>query len=77
MEYQFVNRNKLKGLIVEHTMTQNEFAEKMGISISSFNLKINGHYTFNEDEILFIYRTFGLEAFYLQSPVIKNETKGA
>ncbi len=37
-----MNKNKLKGKLVECALSQEEAAEKMGISLSRFNAKING-----------------------------------
>ena len=39
-----MNKNKLKGKLVECALSQEEAAEKMGISLSRFNAKINGRY---------------------------------
>ncbi len=36
-----MNANKLKGRLREYGMTQGEMAEKMGVSLSRFNAKIN------------------------------------
>lgn len=37
-----MNTNLLKGKIRENALTQGEMAEKMGISLSRFNAKLNG-----------------------------------
>jgi len=37
-----MNINLLKGKIRENALTQGELAEKMGISLSRFNAKLNG-----------------------------------
>lgn len=37
-----MNVNLLKGKIKEHALTQGEVAEKMGVSLSRFNAKLNG-----------------------------------
>ncbi len=37
-----MNKNKLKGKLVECALSQEEAAEKMGISLSRFNAKLNG-----------------------------------
>ena len=36
-----MNIDMLKGKIREHGMTQNDVAEKMGLSLSRFNAKLN------------------------------------
>lgn len=43
--------NKLKGLIKEKNLTQDEMAKAINISTSTFNLKINGNAFFTQDEI--------------------------
>ena len=45
------NYSKLKGLIRERELTQENVAEEIGISSATFNLKINGKAFFTQDEI--------------------------
>ena len=42
---------KLKGLIREKKLTQEEVAKEIGIAYSTFNLKINANAYFSQDEI--------------------------
>lgn len=42
---------KLKGLIREKRLTQEDVAKKIGIAYSTFNLKINAKAYFSQDEI--------------------------
>lgn len=42
---------KLRALIVEKGMTQSEVAEKLNISLTSFNYKVNNKRAFNSDEM--------------------------
>lgn len=43
--------SKLKGLIREKNLTQEEMAKKIDVAYSTFNLKINGNAYFSQDEI--------------------------
>ena len=43
--------SKLKGLIREKKLTQEEMAKEIDIAYSTFNLKINGNAYFTQDEI--------------------------
>ena len=43
--------SKLKGLIREKNLTQEEIAKEINIAYSTFNLKINGNAFFSQDEI--------------------------
>lgn len=45
------NLNKLKGIIKEKDMTQKDIAKSIGLSESTFNLKINGNTYFTQSEI--------------------------
>ena len=45
------NLNKLKGIIKEKDMTQKDIAKNIGLSESTFNLKINGNTYFTQSEI--------------------------
>lgn len=42
---------KLRAIIVEKGMTQSEVAEKLNISLTSFNYKVNNKRAFNSDEM--------------------------
>lgn len=42
---------KLRAIIVERGMTQSELAEKLDISLSAFNFKVNNKRPFNSDEM--------------------------
>ena len=59
-----MNADLLKGKMREHAMTQDAVAEKIGISLSRFNAKLNGTggAEFSLGEIQSIKRLFGLTA---------------
>lgn len=42
--------SKLKGLMMENNFTQNQMAKILGISVSTFNQKINGKSDFTIQE---------------------------
>lgn len=44
--------NKLKGIMRENGITQQELADKLGISVQSFNAKINGRTAFTVPEAM-------------------------
>ena len=44
--------NKLKGIMRENNVTQQELADKLGISVQSFNSKINGRTAFTIPEAI-------------------------
>lgn len=50
---------KIFGLMKEKGIKQKEAAEKIGISRTTFNLKLNGKYKFTADEILKLARLLG------------------
>ena len=52
--------NKLKGIIKEKQLTQEEMAQKLNISKSTFNLKINGNAYFSQEEIFKISRILNI-----------------
>ena len=43
--------SKLKGLIREKKLTQEDMAKEIDVAYSTFNLKINGNAYFSQDEI--------------------------
>lgn len=43
--------SKLKGLIREKKLTQEDVAKTINVAYSTFNLKINGNAYFSQDEI--------------------------
>ena len=51
MYFSSINSNKLKGRIVEFGYTQSELAEKLGLSATGFNNKLNGRTEFTASEI--------------------------
>lgn len=51
----------LKGKIVENGKTQGDMAKKLGISLQSFNAKINGKRKFNLDEVVAICKELKIE----------------
>lgn len=52
---------KLKGKIVEKGLSQTVLAEKMGLSIQSFNGKLNGRYSFTIPEAMLLIELLSLE----------------
>lgn len=46
--------NKLKGLMREKGLTQEDIAKELNIAPSTFNLKVNGNAYFSQDEIFAI-----------------------
>lgn len=45
------NREKLKGKIVENGLTQEQLADMLGITIATFNYKVNNKSEFKASEI--------------------------
>lgn len=56
-----MNRNKLKGKIMEHQFTQEKLAGLLGISVQSLNAKLNGRRKFNLDEVVSITQILNIE----------------
>lgn len=52
--------NKLKGIMREKNVTQQELADKLGISVQSFNSKINGRTAFTIPEAINIIKILGI-----------------
>ena len=57
---------KLKGLIRERGLTQEDVAEEIDVAYSTFNLKLNGNAFFTQEEIYKISNLFKIpkESFY-------------
>lgn len=53
--------NKLKGIMRENNMTQQELAKRLGMSLQAFNAKINGRTAFTVPEAQKIADIFNLE----------------
>lgn len=47
-----MNKLKLKAKIIENGLTQNKVAKKMGITLQTFNAKLNGRAPWTLDNIL-------------------------
>ena len=58
--------SKLKGLIRERGLTQEDVAEEIDVAYSTFNLKLNGNAFFTQEEIYKISNLFKIpkESFY-------------
>lgn len=58
--------SKLKGLIRERGLTQEDVAEEINVAYSTFNLKLNGNAFFTQEEIYKISNLFKIpkENFY-------------
>ena len=52
--------SKLKGLMKEKDITQDEAAKEIKISTSTFNLKINGNAYFSQEEIYKLSNLLGI-----------------
>lgn len=46
-----VKLNVIRGKIIENNMTNNDFAQKIGMSVTSLSLKLNGKREFTASEI--------------------------
>ena len=57
----FVNSNLLKGKIKEKAYTQSDIAKEIGVSLQSFNSKINGKRKFTLDEVVKICKVLKIE----------------
>ena len=57
-----MNRNALRGKIVEHGMTIGEFCNVAGFARATFDRKLNGKLEFNRDEMERIMTVLGLNA---------------
>lgn len=53
--------NKLKGIMRENNVTQQELADKLGISVQTFNSKINGRTAFTIPEAMKIIEFLGIK----------------
>lgn len=60
-----INRNKLRGLMAERGIKQGELAKSIGISVNSFNMKLNEKSRFDENEIYLIAKKLRVEINYL------------
>ncbi len=71
------NRN-LKVLRAKHDLTQQEVADKIGISLSQYNNKENGKSEFKQSEINKILNVFDekYEDIFMPSKFIKTEQGG-
>ena len=61
--------NKLKGIMREKNVTQQELADKLGVSVQTFNSKINGRTAFTIPEAIKIIELLVLrnqKKFFLQ-----------
>ena len=56
-----MNFNLLKGKIKENAYTQKDISEQIGISLQSFNSKINGKRKFTLDEVINICKILKIE----------------
>lgn len=54
------NREKLKGKIVENGLTQEQLADMLGITIATFNYKVNNKSEFKASEIKKLAEVFHL-----------------
>lgn len=56
------NLNKLKGLMKEKNLTQEDIAKFLNISKSTFNLKLNSNAYFSQTEIYQLGKLLGIPA---------------
>jgi hypothetical protein len=59
-----IDRNRLKGKIIESSLTRKEVAEKLGIAYETFSSKLNDDGFFNEKEIRVLLELFGEYIFF-------------
>lgn len=57
----FIDRNRLKGKIVESGSNQGKIAEYVGTSRTAMNMKIAGRIRFTEEEITKLVYLYGME----------------
>lgn len=57
--------NKIKGLMAEKEISQEQLAEVLNISLTSVNLKLQGKRQFKANEISIIARYFNVEVDFL------------
>lgn len=58
------NENKVRGLLAEKKVTQEELASAIGVTYTTLNNKLNGRTQFNVNEISKIARFFDKEVAY-------------
>ncbi len=61
----FVNREKLRGVMAEKGLKQNDIAKELGVSRSTFSQKMTGDNRFREHEIYILGKLFGKRIFNL------------
>ncbi len=71
-----MNLDKLRGLRVEHGLTQKNIAEKIGINLSTYTLKENGKRDFTASEISKLCEIFNVKSsIFFDNWVEKNTTR--
>lgn len=71
--------NKLKGIMRENNVTQQELADKLGISVQSFNSKINGRTAFTIPEAISIIGFLNIgnpEEIFFKDEIPNTQQKG-
>ena len=71
--------NKLKGIMRENNVTQQELADKLGISVQSFNSKINGRTAFTIPEAIGIIGFLNIgnpEEIFFNNEIPNTQRKG-
>ncbi|AZO96132.1 helix-turn-helix transcriptional regulator [Halocella sp. SP3-1] len=63
-----IDHTKMKALMVEKNKKQRDMANHLGISLNSFNNKVNGNRDFTETEINKILKLFETEYEYVFLP---------
>lgn len=62
----FVNRDKLRGLLAEQRLNQGDLAKLLGTNRVSVSNRLNGDTRFTENEISILAEKFGKSVFYLK-----------
>lgn len=62
----FVNRDKLRGLLAEQHLNQNDLAKMLGANRVGVSNRLNGNTRFTEAEISILAEKFGKSVFYLK-----------
>lgn len=62
----FVNRDKLRGVLAEQRLNQNDLAIMLGTNRVSICNRLNGDTRFTETEISILAEKFGKSIFYLK-----------
>lgn len=68
-----INRDKIRGIMAEKRLTQEDVSDYLGISRASFNYKMTCKVEFTEEEIAKLRNRFG-DIIFLHFSLSQNET---